>query len=111
MHELPSTKPHIVEMLVRAALIRLSSCMQDRRRLLDDTAHPRAPDIGPLQWLDWWRQLLPTLLASLLRRDQHLDTEDLVLLLADPNRSRPTNRAVFRYWKEAVGCTRVSLDT
>ena len=102
MHELPSAKPHIVEMLVRAALIRLSACMQDRRRLLDDAAHPRAPDIGPLQWLDWWRQRLPDLLARLLGRDRHLDTDDLVLLLADPNRKRPTNRAIFSYWKEAA---------
>lgn len=34
MNELPSSKPHIVEMLVCAALIRLSACMQDRKRLL-----------------------------------------------------------------------------
>ena len=89
-------------MLVRAALIRLSACMQDRRRLIDDAAHPRAPEIGPLQWLDWWRQRLPGLLATLLDRGRHLDTEDVVLLLADPNRRRPTNRAVFSYWKEAA---------
>lgn len=102
LHELPSSKPHIVEMLVCAALIRLSACMQDRRRLLANAGHPRAPDIGPLQWLDWWRQRLPDLLASLLNRDLHLDTDDLVLLLADPNRRRPTNRAVFSYWREAA---------
>ncbi len=102
LHELPTTKPHIVETLVYAALIRVSACMQDRVALLRRTHHPRAPDIGPQRWLDWWRQQAPRLLAALLDRAEPLSDDDRILLLANPNRKRPTNREVFRFWREAA---------
>jgi hypothetical protein len=102
LHELPSAKPHIVEALVFAALIRVSVCMQDRVAFLDRTNHPRGPDIGPQQWMKWWRQQAPLLLASLLGPGFHLSIPSIVLLLADPNRRRPTNRGVFRFWQEAA---------
>ena len=102
LHELPTTKPHIVETLVYAALIRVSACMQDRVALLRRAHHPRAPDIGPQRWLDWWRQQAPQLLAALLGPAEPLSDDNRILLLDDPNRKRPTNREVFRFWREAA---------
>jgi len=94
LDELPSGKKHIVELLVRAALIRASCAMQAKKQA--DRRLPRASWINPGQWITIWRQVLGELLDRLAagRRSAPGITWSLLARLAvDPNRSRPPTRA------------------
>ena len=93
LNELPTSKKHIVELLVQAALIRASVAM--RAKAAASTKLPRAAWINPGQWLTVWRQVLPELLDSIARGRRSLPgvTWRLLARLAeDPNRSRRPTR-------------------
>ena len=93
LDELTSSKKHIVELLVHAALIRASVAMRAKRAA--SKTLPRAAWINPGQWLTVWRQLLPELLDAVARGRRSLPGLTwwlLARLAADPNRSRPPTR-------------------
>ena len=93
--ELPSTKPHIVRTLLYAAMLRATSSMQALAKFRHETADALGLLINPGQWHTWWNRTVAGALADLVFHHGTLTDEDLAYLLADPNRGRPTNRAVF----------------
>ncbi len=93
LNELSSSKKHVVELLVRAALIRASVAM--RAKAAASRPLPRTAWINPGQWLTIWRQILPELLDAVARGRRSLTGITWPLLgrlAADPNRSRPPTR-------------------
>ena len=93
LHELRSRKAHIVELMVRSALIRASIAMQ--AKLEAEKRLPIGVWMNPLQWLTVWRQVLPELVLRILHGRPHggsIRWRLLARLAADPNRSRPPTR-------------------
>ena len=84
---------HIVELMVRSALIRASIAMQ--AKLEAEKRLPIGVWMNPLQWLTVWRQILPELVLRILHGRPHggsIRWRLLARLAADPNRSRPPTR-------------------
>ena len=104
LNELPSSKPHIVLALVYASLIRAAVSMQARANLqtLVESAVDVVAEINPNLWQRWWNQRLPWLLAGLIEAHSEVTTLDLLRLLGDPNRGRPSSRRVLRSWRYAA---------
>lgn len=102
LDELPSRKPHVVEALVYAALLRASSAMQALAAFRAEVAHVRGLLVNPGQWIKHWNrqvdELLTLLVRSALREHRHrvllLDGER-ARMLADPHRTRITNRGAM----------------
>lgn len=93
LNELSSSKKHVVELLVRAALIRASLAMQAKTKAA--ATLPRAAWINPGQWLTVWRQVLPELLDAMSSRRRGAAGITWLLLgrlAADPNRKRVPTR-------------------
>ena len=104
LNELPSSKPHIVLALVYASLIRAAVSMQARANLqtLVEADVDVVSEINPNLWQRWWNQRLPWLLAGLVEAHRKVTTPDLLRLLGDPNRGRPSSRRVLRSWRNAA---------
>lgn len=93
LDELRTSKPHIVETLVRASLIRSSVAMQAKR-----LAEHQLPDglwVNPESWVAVWRMVVPQLLLD-RRRRRGTKWQFLALLAVDPNRKRVPTRVKLR---------------
>lgn len=99
LNELPSTKPHIVLALVYASLIRATTSMQVRADLQTLVDVDVVAQVNPHLWQRWWNQRLPSLLAGLVDVRRTMTARDLVRMLTDPNRGRPSSRLVLRNWR------------
>jgi hypothetical protein len=89
--QIRSTKPHIVETQVRAALIRASVAMQARRIAVQTL--PRGQWINAESWLSVWRLVLPELLRAFQRAGRAaIHWRTLAILAADPNVGRTPTR-------------------
>ena len=95
LDHLPSSKQHIVETLVYAALLRATTSMQALAQVRARVAHPKGLLINPGQWQKWWNRRLRGLLDDLLPAYPALGTQEVALMLSDPNIGRPTNRSTF----------------
>jgi hypothetical protein len=95
LRELPSSKQHIVEAFVYASLLRATMSMRSLAALRAAEAIPPTVQINPGQWVKWWRRDVYRDLVTLLPDADRLDPLGVALLLRDPNRGRPTNRAWF----------------
>lgn len=96
LNELAFTKPHVIEIFVRAALLRASVAMQAKQAA--EGKLPRELWLNPGQWLAVWRQVVEHLIEKLLEVRRHRlpwTWTDLAFLATDPNRSRPPMRHVF----------------
>jgi len=96
MNELPSSKPHIVRILVKAALVRTTVAMQ--ARAVASKYLPPSMWINPGQWLTVWNEQLGYTLEQLCR-DLRLSDEPIWARLAyasvDPNYKRVPTRQAF----------------
>ena len=91
LHELASTKPHIVRTLVKAALIRASIAMQ--AKCAADQNLPPGRWINPYQWVQVWRIAIETLLRpSRTGLVEGYTWCQLALAALDPNPGRPPTR-------------------
>lgn len=94
LNELPSTKPHIVRTLVKAALIRASIAMQAKCEA--DKNLPARQWINPQQWVRTWRLAAEALLCALLTGTRSTNPQvtwaSLASLARDPNVNRPPTR-------------------
>ena len=96
MNELPSTKPHIVRTLVKAALIRTTVAMQ--ARAVASKYLPPSMWINPGQWLTVWNVMLGDVLERLCREIRQPDEpiwQRLAHIAVDPNYRRVPTRQVF----------------
>lgn len=93
--ELPSRKPHVVEALVYASLIRATTAMQALAVFRCRFALPKGLMVNPQQWLRWWNRQLHRWLDDRFDGLDALGADVLAEMLADPNVGRPTNRARF----------------
>ena len=93
--ELPTRKAHVVQLLVRAALIRASIGMQARR---EASKRLRAGLwVNTEQWIRVWQQFLGLLAIDLAlgRRSSLVSWDALAWLATDPNQYRRPNRHVW----------------
>ena len=93
LDELPTTKPHIVRTLVRAALIRASLAMQAKCEA--DKHAQLGRWINPKLWTSVWNLALDPLLDKLLlglRGKPILDWSFLAKMATDDYRNRPPTR-------------------
>ena len=95
LNELPSSKQHIVETFVFAALLRATTSMQALAAVRRDIAEPQGLAINPGQWQKWWNRQLRGFLEELLPEPLALSATAIATMLADPNVGRPTNRHTF----------------
>lgn len=92
LDELPSAQPHIVQTLIRAALIRASIAMQAKAE-----AEPSVPAgrwIQPKTWTSVWATVLDNLVAALVApsRRKSPGWAFLAVLAMDDNLNRPPTR-------------------
>lgn len=91
LHELGSSKPHIVRTLVKAALIRASIAMQ--AKCAAEQNLPPGRWINPHQWVQVWRIAIEALLRPLRAGlVQGYTWCQLALTALDPNLGRPPTR-------------------
>lgn len=95
LSESPSKSRHRVETLVHAALLRATLAMTAKARFLRLIPARNRVRINPHQWMRLWNRHLHVLLADLVGADAELDLAGLLLMLADPNRSRLPTRDSF----------------
>ncbi len=95
LNELSSSKRHIVETQVYAALLRATMSMQALAIVTTRVAEPLGLTINPGQWQRWWNRRLRGLLDDLVGCVTAMSPEAVALMLADPNVGRPTNRFTF----------------
>ncbi len=97
LDKITSRKPHIVEALLRAALLRTTLAMQ--AKVQAERHLPKGRWINPLLWIKVWRERLGDLLAGWLKEKRArtgTTWERLALLAMDPNRKRLSPRVVAR---------------
>jgi hypothetical protein len=95
LQTLNSKKRHIVELMVRAALLRCTVAMQAKAHAQDTL--PRMRWINPLQWIKVWRERLGELLQPWLRGTPprgRTTWQRLAALAIDPNRKRLSARVL-----------------
>jgi len=93
MNELPSAQPHVVRMLVYAALMRTTLAMKARTRAM--AAAKKNLWINPIQWMTIWNHLLVDCLERLLLPPAERSAwtwADLAWMARDPNRRRRPTR-------------------
>lgn len=95
LSDTPTRDQHRVLALVQAALIRATLAMQAKARFIKLVPARNRVRVNPGQWIRWWNRQLFGVLDSLDLGDHCLDGNDLMLLLADPNRGRIPTRASF----------------
>jgi len=91
----PSRSPERVKVLVYAALLRATLAMRAKARFIVLVPTRNGVCINHGQWMRWWNRQLHSLLSALLPSDGPLSTDDLLLLLGDPNRGRTPSRESF----------------
>src|SRR5690606_36209369 len=95
LSETPSRSRHRVETLVCASLLRATLAMMARARFLRLVPARDRVRVNPHQWVRWWNRQLDGFLSDLVDSDSPLDTADLLLTLADPNKARLPMREAF----------------
>ena len=93
LDRITSRKPHIVEALIRAALLRCTVAMQAKRQA--ERTLPTGRWINALAWIKVWRERIGDLLGAWLdgvRRPQRVSWERLAWLAVDPSRRRLSAR-------------------
>ena len=95
LHELSSSKRHVVETQVYAALLRATMSMQALAQVREQLAQPLGLAINPGQWQRWWNRHLRARLDELVGLASPLSQKALAVMLADPTVGRPTNRLTF----------------
>lgn len=93
--ELPSTKPHIVETLVYAAVLRATTSMQALSRFRKLHADLLGIRVNPGQWQRWWNGQLRRLVEAHVPTPVDLGPTELARMLGDPNRGRVPTRHWF----------------
>lgn len=92
LNELPTTKPHIVQAFVRAALIRASVAMQARRQA--ERHLPSGRWINAETWTRTWRSALESLLFGATPKSWFSSWRRLAHVTMDPNLKRPPLRTL-----------------
>ena len=93
LDKITSRRPHVIETLIRAALLRTTLAMQAKAQA--DRHLPKGRWINPLAWIKVWRDRIVDLLVGWLdgRRIRTGPTwERLARLAMDPNRKRLSPR-------------------
>lgn len=86
LNEMPTTKPHIVQAFVRAALIRASVAMQARRQA--ERHLPKGRWINAETWTKTWRSALESLLFDKTPKRWLSSWRRLARVTMDPNLKR-----------------------
>lgn len=97
LDRITSRTPHIVQALLRAALLRTTLAMQ--AKIQAERHLPKGRWINPLQWVKVWRERIGDLLGGWLMGRQAgtgISWERLARLAMDPNRKRRSPRVVAR---------------
>jgi putative transposase len=103
LHELGSSKPHIVRTLVKAALIRASIAMQ--AKCAAEQNLPPGRWINPHQWVQVWRIAIEALVRPLRAGlVQGYTWCQLALTALDPNLGRPPTRWRCLHTETAAKC-------
>ena len=95
LDKITSRRPHVIETLIRAALLRTTLAMQAKARA--ERRLPKGRWINPLLWIKVWRDRVIDLLVGWLdgrRARTGLTWERLARLAMDPNRKRLSPRVV-----------------
>ncbi len=97
LDKITSRKPHIVETLLRAALLRTTLAMQ--AKIHAERHLPKGRWINPLLWVKVWRERIGDLLSGWLRGKRArtgITWKRMAKLAMDPNRKRLSPRVVAR---------------
>ncbi len=97
LDKITSRKPHIVETLLRAALLHTTLAMQ--AKIHAERHLPKGRWINPLLWVKVWRERIGDLLSGWLRGKRArtgITWKRMAKLAMDPNRKRLSPRVVAR---------------
>ena len=95
LDKITSRKPHVIETLIRAALLRTTLAM--RAKIQAERHLPAGRWINPLLWVKVWRERIGDLLVGWLsgrRTRSGVTWKRLALLAMDPNKKRLSPRVV-----------------
>jgi putative transposase len=91
-NEFPSSKQHIVEILLYAGLLRAALAMRAKAQ----QTWSLVQRINHGQWMHWWNRQLPAALVELVGiTESQLSIKQLLILLSDPNQGRLPTRFSF----------------
>ncbi|MCP3975926.1 MAG: IS4 family transposase [bacterium] len=95
LSDTPTRDKHRVLAWVYAAVIRATVAMSAKARFIRLAPARHRVRINPGQWMRWWNRQLLGLLDMLELGDGPIEPGELLLMLADPNRSRIPMRNAF----------------